>query len=57
LLNGELKWDGKLEPGRGQTNTDFSKKIVICKDSNYILPSEVFNEKEKPNSKAVEKKE
>jgi hypothetical protein len=40
IVNQELKWEGQLEPGRGQTNVDFAKQIILSSNPNYKLPLE-----------------
>jgi hypothetical protein len=40
LLNHQLLWEGSLEPGKGYTNVDYAKKIILSNNPNYTLPTE-----------------
>ena len=40
LVNQEIKFNGRLDPGKGNTQIDYSKKIVISKISSFAFPEE-----------------
>ena len=41
-----MKWEGELDPGKGYTNKDFAKAIVLNDISDFKLPVEEIEEKE-----------
>lgn len=41
LLNQELKWEGKLEPGKGIIDQDYSKKIKFNPAFNFVIDESV----------------
>ena len=46
LCNGQVKWTGQLQPGKGQTNVDYAKAIILKEnpEPNFSLPPEVVPE-------------
>ncbi len=56
-MNQSLKWEGRLEPGKGNTNIDYSKQIVLTQKTGFSLPLEIQPKFEPEPLKQIVKEE
>jgi len=56
LLNDKLTWEGSLEPGRGYTNKDYSKAIILKENAEqgFSLPQEQVPDPVSAPAKTIE---